>query len=230
MNTDEAQARMAEIQRIMERATLFTLLPGWPAVVGGLMVLAGCGASYGMFRSLDFADILKLSPNAQAAFCVMWFAIGVAGVLLEVIFTRRAAIREQLLPADRPLRVAAFSLMPSIAVAVVLTAKFLLPIDSRVYSAIWAWDFSKVPLVPEAKEIQYIVPIWMMLYGTGVYTAGLFSIRAPRVVGLTFLVLGMFAMLVVPQYGVVSAAMSFGLIHIVFGLYVVRKQRGTVVR
>ena len=30
MDVDEAQARMQEIQRIMERATLFTLLPARP--------------------------------------------------------------------------------------------------------------------------------------------------------------------------------------------------------
>ena len=93
MDADEAQTRMQEIQRIMERATLFTLLPGTPAVVGGLMVLAGCAVSYAMFRSLDFADILHLSVNGQIAFCVMWFLIGVIGVLLEVILTTRAAAK-----------------------------------------------------------------------------------------------------------------------------------------
>ena len=65
--------------------------------------------------------------------------------------------------------------------------------------------------------------------GTGVYTAGLFSIRPPRVLGITFLVLGIVALLCFPGYGVVSAALSFGLLHIVFGLYILRKQRQTVV-
>jgi hypothetical protein len=51
MDVDEAQARIREIQRIMERATLFTLLPGTAAVVGGLMVLAGCVASFAMVGS-----------------------------------------------------------------------------------------------------------------------------------------------------------------------------------
>ena len=127
MNVDEAQARMQEIQRIMERATLFTLLPGTPAVIGGLMVLGGCGVSYAMFRSLDFADILSLSLASQAAFCVMWFAIGMIGILLEVVLTTRAAARQQLFPTDRPMRVAAFSLTPSVVVAMVLTFKFLIP-------------------------------------------------------------------------------------------------------
>ena len=228
MDVDEAQTRMQEIQRIMERATLFTLLPGTAAVVGGLMVLAGCAVSYGMFRSLDFADILRLSVNGQIAFCVMWFLIGVIGVLLEVILTTRAATRQQLVPVDRPMRVAAFSLTPSVVVAMVLTVKFLAPVDPRVWDMIWTFNFG-IPLEPKAEEIQYIVPIWMMLYGTGVYTAGLFSIRPPRILGLLFLASGVVALLCFPGYGVVSAALSFGVLHIIFGIYILRKQRQTVV-
>lgn len=227
MNANEAQVRMQEIQRIMERATLFTLLPGWAAVVGGVMVLGGCAVSYSMFRTLDFADILNVSVNTQVAFCLMWFAIGLIGVVLEVASTTRAATKRNLLPADRPMRVAAFSLTPSVVVAVVLTAKFLLPVNPTVWHMIWTWNFD-VPLMPKAEEIQYIVPVWMMLYGTGVYTAGLFSIRPPRTLGLTFIAMGIFALLCFPQYGVVAAALSFGLLHIVFGLYIVYKQRQTV--
>ena len=145
MDANEAQDRMQEIQRIMERATLFTLLPGTPAVVGGLMVLAGCGVSYAMVRSLDFADLLHVSVNGQIAFCVMWFPIGVIGVLLEVVLTTRAATRQQLVPADRPMRVAAFSLTPSVVVAMVLTVKFLLPVDPKVWDMLWTWNFN-VPL------------------------------------------------------------------------------------
>ena len=111
----------------------------------------------------------------------------------------------------------------------VLTAKFLLPVNPTVWHMFWTWDFN-VPLMPTAVEIQYIVPIWMMLYGTGVYTAGLFSLRPPRILGLTFIAMGIFALLCFPQYGVVAAALSFGLLHIVFGLYIVHKQRQTVVR
>jgi hypothetical protein len=227
MDIDEAQARMREVQRIMERATLFTLLPGTPAVIGGFLVLAGCAVSYAMFRSLDFADILHLPVNGQIVFCLMWFLIGVAGVILEVYFTTRAAARQQLDPVARPMRVAAFSLTPSIVVAMVLTVKFLLPVDSRVFDMIWTFNFD-VPLEPKAEEIRYIVPLWMMLYGTGVYTAGLFSVRSPRILGLTFLAMGVAAILCLPEYGVVWAALSFGILHVIFGLYILRKQRQQV--
>jgi hypothetical protein len=41
--------------------------------------------------------------------------------------------------------------------------------------------------------------------------------------------MGVVALLCFPQYGVVSAALSFGLLHIIFGLYILGKQRQTVV-
>ena len=67
----------------------------------------------------------------------------------------------------RPARFAAFSLSPSVIVAMVLTLKLLLD-----------------------GHIRYIAPIWMMCYGTGVYAAGLFSLRLPRLLGLAFITTG----------------------------------------
>ncbi len=207
MDRAEATARMEEIQRIMERATLWTLLPGMAAVVGGILVLIGCGVSYGMIRSVDFAAMLEMPIGQQAVFCVMWFVIGVTGVLLETVLTARAAKQQGMSPTVRSARVATFSITPPVLVAMVLTVKFLIPAQ------------------PQPEEIQYIVPVWMMLYGTGVYTAGLFSIRAPRVLGLAFIAFGIVALMALQQYGVITAALSFGLFHIVFGFYILRKQR-----
>ena len=82
-------------------------------------------------------------------------------------------------------------------------------------------------LVATPETVRYIVPTWMMLYGTGVYTAGLFSVRPPRVLGLIFIAAGAVSLLLYPDYGVVTAALSFGLLHILFGLYVISKQRTT---
>jgi len=215
MNQDEAQVRMQEIQRIMERATLWTILPGTSAIVGGLMVLGGCLVSYLMFRSIenpsfaaiDFAGLLELSLYGQIAFCVMWFLIGVGGILAEIHFAQMQAKREGISPRGRSARLAFFSLTPSVVIAMVLTLKFLSPTELRT------------------QEVQYIAPVWMMLYGTGVYTAGLFSVRAPRTLGMVFIAAGVASIGLFQQYGVITAALSFGLFHIVFGLYVIRKRR-----
>ena len=207
MDRNEARERMQEIQRIMERATLWTLLPGTAAVLGGILVWIGCAVSFLMFRSLDFADMLTMTLTAQIWFCVMWFVIGVLGIVLEVVFTGVAAKRQGISTTIRSAKVVTFSMTPSVVVAMVLTVKFLMPVE------------------PRPEEIQYIVPIWMMLYGTGVYTAGLFSIRPPRVLGICFIAMGVVALLAFPGYGIVTAALSFGLLHVVFGGYILRNQR-----
>ena len=225
MDRDEAQARMAEIQRIMERATLYTLLPGAASVIGGILILMGCAASVLMFHSLptvastlpgryvDFATMRFLPLKWQLIFCGMWFGIGVVGIAQEVLLTARAARRQGISPTARPLRFALFSLTPSVVVAMVLTLKFLAP------------DLCRLEMMPDAKDVQYIVPVWMMLYGTGVYTAGLFSLRPPRVLGLLFIGAGAVALLFFQRYGVVTAALSFGMFHVLFGVYVLGKQR-----
>ena len=51
MDADEAKARMREIQRIMETATLYTLLPGAAAIFGGMLVFVGCGVSLWLLES-----------------------------------------------------------------------------------------------------------------------------------------------------------------------------------
>ncbi|MGA2257197.1 MAG: hypothetical protein ABSG53_21290 [Thermoguttaceae bacterium] len=205
MEIDEARARMREIQRIMETATLFTLLPGTAAVIGGVLVFLGCGASYWFLNSFDFAEITRLSVPGRVTFCLMWFTIALASVAVNVLLTVRLAARQRIALNPRPAQVAMFALTPCVVVASVLTFQFLMEWQSR--------------------EIRYIAPVWLMLYGTGVYTAGLFSIRAPRVLGLAFLLMGIVALLCFPCYGVISVGMSFGLLHVMFGAYVLRKQR-----
>jgi hypothetical protein len=99
---------MQEIQRIMERATLDDL-PGTSAILGGLMVLGGCLVSYLMFRSvnnpsftpIDFASLLDLSLYGQITFCVMWFMIGVGGVIAEIHFAQLLAKQQGISPKGR---------------------------------------------------------------------------------------------------------------------------------
>lgn len=207
MHFDEAKARMREIQRIMETATLYTLLPGTAAIVGGVLVFAGCAASGWLLQSVDFGQITELSTRQRTALCLMWIAIAVTAVAVNARLTVNMARRRRIALNARPAQVATFALTPCVVVATVLSYQFLRLAESR----------------PEG--IQFIAPVWMMLYGTGVYTAGLFSVRPPRVLGLAFLAAGIVSLLAFPEYGVISVALSFGLFHIIFGAYVIGKQR-----
>lgn len=204
MDHEEAQERMQEVQRIMERTTLYTLLPGASAIIGGVLVLIGCAVSYAMTRSVDFEDVLRLDMDRQWAFCVLWFSIGVVAIAQEIVLAMLAAHRQGISPRARPARFAAWSLTPSVFVAAVITLKLM---------------------VDAYGHVHYVVPVWMMCYGTGVYTAGLFSVRLPRLLGIAFIALGAAGLLIFPEYGLVLAALSFGLLHIAFGAIVLTRTR-----
>jgi hypothetical protein len=202
MEREDAQARIREVQRIMERAALHTLLPGAPALIGGALALAGCAVSLVILRSADFARAAALPAGCQVGLWVMWALIGAAALGQEIVLTARAAARRGLSFAERPARLAAYSLTPSVLVAAVLTFRLLAD-----------------------GHLQYLAPVWMMCYGTGVYAAGLFSLRLPRLLGLGFIVLGAAGLLCFPAFGVILVALSFGLLHVAFGLIVIRKSR-----
>jgi hypothetical protein len=202
MKQQEALQRIQEITRVAERTTLYTLLPGWPAIYGGVLALLGCGVSYGMLGSLHFETLAAISIPSQLLFCVIWSVIAVVAVTQDVVLTTRAARTMNLDPMARPGRFAALSLTPSVLVAVVLTLRFL-----------WAGQFA------------YIAPTCAMCYGTGIYTAGLFSVRLPRYLGLAFIVLGAAGLFLTPDYGVVLVALTFGALHILFGIAVLQRAR-----
>ena len=202
MKREDAQARIQEVQRIMERTTLYTRLPGASAVIGGVLALVGCGVSGLILRSPDFARAADLTRVGQIGLWAMWALIGIAAVAQEVVLTTRAAKSQGQPPMDRPARLTTYSLTPSVLVALVLTIEFLLE-----------------------GHLQYLAPVWMMCYGTGIYAAGLFSIRLPRLLGLAFIGMGAVGLLCFPGYGVALVACSFGLLHIVFGLLVIQRSR-----
>jgi len=227
MERDDALTRMREIQRIMERTTLCTLLPGPPSILGGALALVGCIVNFAVLGSLDFARTFALPPRQQVALLAMWTGIAGVAVVVNFLLTARLAGRLGYDPLARPMRLALLSLTPAMVVAVVLTVKLLLDADYLAVIRAAIGGEALAPTWEPGRGLQCIVPVWMMCYGLGVYSAGLFSLRAPRVLGLAFVGAGVLGLLLFPRYGLLLMALSFGLLHIVFGLVVIFKlQRG----
>lgn len=200
MDANEATKHLATIRRIMESATQLTTLPGKAAIGGGIIALAASGVTYAVVNSLDIADIEDLPSGPRAGVVAMWIGVAVLGILLDVILTVRTARRRGANPWSRLAQLAAYAMGPAILAACLLTVKLV-----------------------QLGEWQLLPAIWMLLYGVGVWTAGVLSVRAPKALGVVFMLSGILTLFVAAPISLVMIALTFGVAHIAFGVYLTRR-------
>ncbi|HEY0727041.1 MAG TPA: hypothetical protein VGD38_03155 [Pyrinomonadaceae bacterium] len=78
----------------------------------------------------------------------------------------------------------------------------------------------------QAGMINAIPGVWLLLYGTGVITGGMYSVRVVPIMGICLMALGALALFSPPAFGNWFMAVGFGGLHVVFGAIIVRKYGG----
>jgi len=137
----------------------------------------------------------------------LWFGVWSAAALVSLLIAgwsmdRKArAIGVPLLTG--PGRKVIFSLSPPIIAGALLTLVFY-----------------------QSGLTNYIPGVWLLLYGTGVVTGGMFSVRIVPIMGMCFMALGGFALLGPTLISSFCMALGFGGLHILFGFIIARRYGG----
>lgn len=78
----------------------------------------------------------------------------------------------------------------------------------------------------EASLIWPLPGMWLLLYGVGVVGAGAFSVRIVPVMGLSFMVLGVFTLLAPDSWGNALMGLGFAGFHIFYGILIAWRYGG----
>ena len=196
MNRREAAARLDEIRSLMARTGEFRHLSGWAFITNGLLVFAGCGLS-------KWAAGASFVPGTDPVrLAAVWGPVAAAGLLVDVLFTVALA-RRRGEPAWSPgARQMIAGLLPGLYAGALLT----------VYLA-GAGAYDAFP------------GAWMVCYGAALMGASLFTPWEVRTAGLAFLLLGGFALVALRDLAMWTMGAGFGILHLLFGAYVLVKYR-----
>jgi hypothetical protein len=164
--------------------------------------VSGWGQVFLGFTALA-AAWLAAQQASNFAWLRVWLAEGLLAVAVGLLSCTWKANRRGLPLFSGPARKVALGLSPPLVAGAFLT--FLL-FRAGLQSALPA--------------------TWLLLYGAGIMTGGSFSVPAIPVMGLCFMLTGGLAVLGPAAWGNWFLAAGFGLVHIVFGLFIARRHGG----
>ena len=149
------------------------------------------------------ASVLAARQLTFNSWLAVWLAEGLISVLIAGWSMDRKARAVQMPLVSGPGRKAVFSLSPPIIAGGLLTI-----------------------ILVRAGLTSAVPGVWLLLYGTGVITGGMFSVRAVPAMGLCFMGLGALALFSPPTFANWFMAVGFGGLHVLFGVIIVRKYGG----
>ncbi len=195
------------IRETMARTGTFTAVPGWGSVAMGVTAV---GAAW-----------LASQQPTVSRWLTVWTAEALVGLLIGTwaTFSKAREGGTPLLSGQG--RKFLLGLLPALLAGVALTLGMYAfeATPSSVYAA-----NETNPLVTASRTM--LPGMWLLLYGAGVASAGMFSVRMVPMMGSAFMLLGALALLAPTGWGDAFMAAGFGGLHIAFGLLIVRRHGG----
>lgn len=169
---------------------------------GSFTAVPGMGQVAAGCTALLAAAVAYVQPDSLS-----WLLVWTAELVLAMLIV----ITAMLLKAKRighpltatPARKTFFGMIPALAAGAVLSL-----------------------VAVRSGELTSLPGTWLLLYGAAVASGGVSSVRIVPVMGASFMVCGLFALLSPPAFTDLFLALGFGGLHIVFGARIAKHHGG----
>ncbi len=187
---------LREIRSIMERSTKFLSLSGISGVLAGLYALAGAYLAFEIFN--DQEELVYGIPAGEQVWDLLFigFTVLVLAIGTAVLFSVRKAKKRE----EKVWNSAARRMLVNMAVPLVTGGILVLVLLFKGLLLLMA-------------------PMTLIFYGLALYNASKFTFSDVKYFGFVQVVLGLLAVSFT-QYSLLFWAIGFGVMHIIYGIYV----------
>lgn len=175
------------IKNVINSSLCYTNLSGTAAIISGIMAIIGCILAYICLQ-------IPSNPNIFWQLFIIGTLVFCISLVAHIYFIMRKARQNNEPVLSRLAKLALYALSPPLFVGGILTI-------FMIHHNVMIW----------------LPAVWMICYGLGVWSAGLFSISEARWLGATFIITGIATLFWLTDYGLIMLAVSFGGYHILYG-------------
>lgn len=148
-------------------------------------------------------SLASARATTPRAWTVTWLGVAAIASAIGAVTMVQKARREEGVVLSGKARRFFLGYLPPIGVGILLT---LVLVRHEIYGA--------------------LAGTWLLLYGTGLVTGGVFSVRVVPVMGACFMALGAVALFTPPSLASLWMGLGFGGLHLVFGFLIARRYGG----
>lgn len=192
---------LAQIRLMMERSSKFLSLSGLSGVLAGLYACAGAYAAYFYFNfrpgGFEYSingtgeTVAGLPPVLGLAILILILSVGTALVLSSGKAKQKG---------ENIWNIASRKMLTAVSVPLLTGGVFVLLLLASGYSGLAA-------------------PVTLIFYGLALNSASAFTFEDVKYLGWIQIVLGLAAVVFI-QYSILLWAIGFGILHIIYGLYI----------
>lgn len=190
---------IAEIRSMMERSSKFLSLSGWAGIMAGIYALSGALAAYKLY---DFnPTTIGSNSNTDESYPTLFNIVLIAmSILILALFTAiYVSYREANKRDEKLWNATSKRLLTNMAAPLIVGGLLILMLISK-------------------GMIGFIAPFSLIFYGLALFSGGNFTYGEVRIMGLVQLVLGLISAYWI-EYGLILWALGFGVVHIIYGIY-----------